>query len=206
MRFSLLPKERDFYVMLDKHAANIVVGAKALSAMLRTYEDVRAKAAAIAEIEHEGDRITHEIFHRLNITFVTPIDREDIVALTSMMDSVTDLIEETAAMLVLYNVKVPSVYLLEASTLLVTAVEQIEQATKGLEELRGLNKYVIEINRIENEGDGLYRNAISELFTSGVYDPLDVIKWNHLYALMEKAFDKCEDVANVIEGLVIKNA
>ena len=165
MRLSLLPKERDFYVMLEKHAANIVVGAKALSAMLRNYEGVRAKAAAIAEIEHEGDRITHEIFHRLNITFVTPIDREDIVALTSMMDSVTDLIEEVAAMLVLYNVKVPSVYLLEASTLLVTAVEQIEQATKGLEELRGLDQYVIEINRIENEGDGLYRNAISELFT-----------------------------------------
>lgn len=206
MRLSLLPKERDFYVMLQKHAANIVVAAKALSAMLRNYEGVRAKAAAIAEIEHEGDRITHEIFHRLNVTFVTPIDREDIVALASMMDSVTDLIEEVAAMMVLYNVQVPSVYLLEASTLMVTAVEQIEQAVSGLEVLSGLNQYVIEINRIENEGDGLYRNAISELFTRGVYDPLDVIKWNHLYALMEKAFDKCEDVANVIENLVIKNA
>ncbi len=206
MRLSLLPKERDFYVMLQRHAANIVVGAKALCDMLRNYEGVRGKAAAIAEIEHEGDRIAHEIFHRLNVTFVTPIDREDIAALTSMMDSVIDLIEEIAAMLVLYNVPVPSVYLLEASTLLVTAVEQIEHAVGGLEELRGLNYYVIEVNRIENEGDGLYRNAISELFTKGVYDPLDVIKWNHLYALMEKAFDKCEDVANVIENLVIKNA
>ena len=206
MHLSLLPKERYFYVMLERHAANIVVGAKSLSEMLRNYDGVRAKAARIAEIEHEGDRITHEIFHRLNVTFVTPIEREDIVALTSMMDSVTDLIEEVAAMLVLYNVEVPSVYLLEASTLLVTAVEQIEQATQRLEELRGLNEHVIEINRIENEGDGLYRNAISELFTKGVYDPLEVIKWNHLYALMEKAFDKCEDVANVIENLAIKNA
>jgi predicted phosphate transport protein (TIGR00153 family) len=206
VRLSLLPKERDFYLMLQKHAANIVVGAKALAEMLRNYDCVRAKAARIAEIEHEGDRITHEIFHRLNVTFVTPIDREDIVALTSMMDSVTDLIEEVAAMLVLYNVDVPSVYLLEASTLLVTAVEQIELCTQGLEVLKGLDKHVIEINRIENEGDGLYRNAISELFTKGVYEPLEVIKWNHLYALMEKAFDKCEDVANVIENLVIKNS
>jgi len=206
VRLSLLPKERDFYLMLQKHAANIVVAARALAEMLRNYDGVRAKAAHIAEIEHEGDRITHEIFHRLNMTFVTPIDREDIVALTSMMDSVTDLIEEVAAMLVLYNVDVPSVYLLEASTLLVTAVEQIELCTQGLEVLKGLDKHVIEINRIENEGDGLYRNAISELFTKGVYEPLEVIKWNHLYALMEKAFDKCEDVANVIENLVIRNA
>ncbi len=206
MRLSLLPKEREFYVLFQRHAANIVVAATALADMLRNYDGVRAKAAHIAEVEHEGDRITHEIFHRLNVTFVTPIEREDIVALASIMDSVTDLIEEIAAMLVLYNVRVPSVYLLEASTLLVTAVEQIDQAVHGLEELRGLNPYVIEINRIENEGDGLYRNAISELFTKGVYEPLDVIKWNHLYALMEKAFDKCEDVANVIENLVIKNA
>jgi predicted phosphate transport protein (TIGR00153 family) len=143
VRLSLLPKERDFYVMLQRHAANIVVAAQALSAMLRNYECVRAKAANIAHIEHEGDRITHEIMHRLNVTFVTPTDREDIVALASMMDSVTDLIEEIAAMLVLYNVQVPSVYFLEASTLLVTAVEQIEQTINGLEELKELNKYVI---------------------------------------------------------------
>jgi predicted phosphate transport protein (TIGR00153 family) len=183
-----------------------VAGAEALAEMLRNFDKVKAKAANIATLEHEGDRITHEIFRRLNATFVTPIEREDIVALASMLDSVIDLIEEIAAMLVLYGVKVPSVYLLEASSLLVSATVQIEKAICGLESLKGLKPYIIEVNRLENEGDGLYRNAISELFSKGLYEPLEVIKWNRLYDLVEAAFDKCEDVANVIENLVIKNA
>jgi predicted phosphate transport protein (TIGR00153 family) len=201
-----MPQERIFYKLFKDDAANVVAAALALTEMLRCFDGVKAKAANITTLEHEGDRITHEIFHRLNVTFVTPIEREDITALASMLDSVIDLIEEIAAMLVLYGVKVPSVYLLEASTLLVTATDQIALAIDGLEGLKGLKPYIIEVNRIENEGDGLYRNAISELFTPGAYEPLEVIKWNRLYDLMEKAFDKCEDVANVIDNLVIKNA
>jgi predicted phosphate transport protein (TIGR00153 family) len=206
MRLNFLPQERIFYELFKQDIANISAGTVALVDMVRNYQGVKAKAAHIADLEHDGDKITHEIFRRLNISFVTPIEREDIVALASILDSVLDLVEEIAAMLVLYNVRVPSVYLLEASTLLVDAVDQLRYAIDGLEDLKGLDKFWIEVHRIENEGDVLYRNAISELFSKDVYEPLEVIKWNRLYDLMEKAFDKCEDVANVIENLVIKNA
>jgi predicted phosphate transport protein (TIGR00153 family) len=206
MRLRLMPRERVFYELFNEDIGNTMAGAVALADMLRRFENVKAKAAAITEIELEGDRITHEIFRKLNATFVTPIEREDIIALASILDSVVDLIEETAIMLVLYNVKAPSVFLLEASTLLVASVEQLQFAVHGLERLKGLKPFIVEVNRIENEADGLYRNAISELFSQGLYDPLEVIKLYRLYDLMEKAFDKCEDVANVIENLVMKNA
>ena len=198
--------DRVFYDLFKQDIANIAVGVDALSEMLRNYQNIRARADAIADLEHDGDRITHEIIRRLNVTSTPPIAREDIIALASILDSVLDLAEEIAAMLVLYNVRVPSVYLLEASTLLVAAVDQLRQAIDGLEGLKGLDKHWIEVHRIENEGDALYRNAISELFSKGVYEPIEVIKWNRIYDLMESAFDKCEDVANVIENLVIKNS
>ena len=157
------------------------------------------------EIEHSGDAITAEIFGLINRTFVTPFEREDLIALGSIIDTVLDQIDEVATMLVLYNVPQPSVYLLEASTLLSRAVDELVAAIDLLESLKGLHPHVEEVHRLEQEADQLYYNAVAELFLPDAYTPLDVVKWKSLYDLMERAFDKCEDAANVLENVVIKN-
>ena len=205
MRFRLVPQERQFYDLFRRDVAACKSGVQALSAMLHNYRDLKAQAERIHEIEHEGDRITSEIFALLNTTFVTPFEREDIIALGSIIDSVLDAVDEVATMLVLYGVKQPSVYLLEACSLLTQAVEALAAAIDNLETFKGIAPHVAEVHRLENEADGLYHNAIAELFLPDAYTPLEVIKWNRLYDLMERAFDKCEDVGNVLENVVLTN-
>lgn len=205
MRLSLVPEERIFYTYFCDDAANAATAAAALRDMVRSFSDVRGDAARIKALETEGDAITRRIFAKLNRTFITPIEREDIIALASIMDDVVDQIEEIAAMLLLYGVRQPTVYLLEGSELLVLATGQLRDAIGHLEKHQGLEPHWEEVHRIENEADVLYRNAIAELFLPGA-EPLEVIKWNRIYDLLEMAFDKCEDVANVIENVVLKNA
>jgi len=201
----LVPQERAFFELFRRDIATCQEGVSLFAAMLRDYRDPKGQAARIHEVEHEGDRITGDIFALINRTFVTPFEREDIIALGSIIDTVLDQVDEVATMLVLYNIAQPSVYLLEASTLLKGATDELAGAIALLEPLKGIHRHTEEVHRLEHEGDELYYNAVAELFMPDAYPPIEVIKWKSLYDLMERAFDKCEDVANVLENVVLKN-
>lgn len=207
VRLPLIPQERAFFDLFRRDIATCKAGVDALATMLHGYgdHDLKGQAAHLHEIEHEGDRLTAEIFALLNRTFVTPFEREDIIALACIIDTVLDQVDEVATMLVLFGIKQPSVYLLEASALLCRALDALSAAIDRLSTLRGLAPHVAEVHRLENEADALYHNAIAELFLPDAYGPLDVVKWMRLFDLMERAFDKCEDVGNVLENLVLKN-
>jgi len=176
-----------------------------LEAMLRTYDQPEARAAEIRATEHRGDEISHDIGHRLEATFVTPFDREDIYALISGLDDVLDWIEEVADTFVLYRIEAPTAIAVEQASIVVKQVELLHDALAHLQGFKGLDRYWIEVHRLENEGDRVARQAIADLFAKGG-DTLEIIKWKEIYALLESAIDKCEDVANIIERIVIKQA
>ncbi|HVA89033.1 MAG TPA: DUF47 family protein [Chloroflexota bacterium] len=206
MKLRLVPEERAFYGLFRSDMAACQAGVDALAAMLHQYQQPKEKARRIHELENEGDRITGEIFALLNRTFITPFEREDIITLGSIIDDVLDAVDEVATMLVLYGITQPTVYLLEASTLLVKAVKALVSAVDCLESLEGITPFTNEVHRLEEEADGLYHNAIAELFLPNTYPPIEVLKWNRLYDLMEQAIDRCEDVSNVLQNVVLKNA
>ncbi len=205
MPLRFIPQERAFFDLFRRDIAACKEGAALFTAMLRDYHAVKDQARRIHDVEHEGDRVTAEVFALINRTFVTPFEREDLIALGSIIDTVLDQIDEVATMLVLYGIAQPSVYLLEASTLLVGAVDELAAAIDLLQSLKGLHPHLQAVHRLEHEADQLYYNAVAELFLPDAYTPLEVIKWKSLYDLVERAFDKCEDVANVLENIVIKN-
>lgn len=206
MKLRLVPEERAFYVLFQRDIGACKRGVAALCAMLHDFREIKEKALQIHDIEHEGDHITSEIFALLQRTFITPFEREDIIALGSIIDDVLDQVDEVATMLVLYRVEQPSVYLREASELLERTIDALVSAMSRLEPLSGLEPFVEQVHQLETEADGLYQNAIAELFLPNTYPPVEVLKWTRLYDVIERAFDKCEDVANVLENLVLKNA
>ena len=205
MKVRIIPREERFFDLFVEDAANVLGGARLLESMLRSYDDIPRRTAELVEAEHRGDEISHDIGHRLEKTFVTPFDREDIYALISGLDDVVDLIEETGDTFVLYRIPAPTPLAIELGSLIVAQTEQIHEALLNLRSFRGLDKYWIEIHRLENEGDRVSRAAIAGLF-DGRPDPIDVIKWRKMYGLLEQTIDKCEDVANVIERITIKQA
>ena len=192
-------------MLFVEDAANVLGGARLLEAMLRTYDQAETRASEIRAIEHRGDEISHEIGHRLEATFVTPFDREDIYALISALDDVLDFIEEAADTFVLYRVEAPTATAVEQAGIIVKQVELLHDALAHLEGFKGLDRYWIEVHRLENEGDQLARKAIADLFSGGGH-PLEVIKWKELYDTLERALDQCEDVANVLESIALKHA
>ena len=167
--------------------------------------DVDAAAARIRETEHRGDEISHDIGRRLEATFVTPFDREEIHALISGLDDILDLIEEVSDTFVLYRIDAPTKTAVQQATLVVRQCETLHEALLNLRGFKDLEKFVIEVHRLENEGDQLGRAAIAGLFGNGS-DPLEVIKWKDIYSLLEDTIDKCEDVAQLIERIVVKHA
>jgi hypothetical protein len=173
--------------------------------MLRTYDQPEARAAEIRASEHRGDEISHEIGHRLEATFVTPFDREDIYALISALDDVLDFIEEAADTFVLYRVEAPTATAVEQAAIIVKQVELLHDALAHLEGFKGLDRYWIEVHRLENEGDRIVRAAIAGLFADE-RDPITLMKWKEIYGLLEETIDKAEDVANIIERITIKHA
>ena len=204
----LIPKEEKFFEMLQKASQNLSLTAEEFKNLLDNYADLNQRVKRLNDLEHEGDIITHEIMDKLNRTFVTPIDREDIHALTSGIDDVLDLIDETASLMRLYHIQKPTAALFKQTQILVKAVEELEKATKSLKDLknpRRLLDYCIEVNRLENEGDELLGETLAELF-EGSRDALEVIKLKEIYEHLEAALDKCEDLAVVIEGIVVKHA
>lgn len=205
MRLRLIPRDERFFDQFVEDAANVLGAARRLEAMLRTYDQPEARAAEIRADEHRGDEISHAIGHRLEATFVTPFDREDIHALISALDDVLDDIEEAADMFVLYRIEAPTGTAVQQAAIIVKQVEQLHEALTHLETFKDLDRYWIEVHRLENEGDQIARAAIAGLFQLAS-DPLDVIKWKDIYAILEETIDKAEDVANIIERITIKHA
>jgi predicted phosphate transport protein (TIGR00153 family) len=205
MRLRLIPRDIRFFDLFAEDAANVLGGARLLEAMLRSYDVIERRAGEIRDAEHRGDELSHDIGHRLESTFVTPFDREDIHALISGLDDVLDYIEEVADTFVLYRITAPTPVAIQQSSIIVRQCEQLHEAITHLRGFSGLEKYWIEVHRLENEGDLLVRNAIAELFEGGG-DPVELIKWKDVYGLLESTIDKCEDVANIIERIVVKHA
>jgi len=205
MRLQIFPREERFFDLFVEDAANVLGAARLLEAMLRTYDQPEARAAEIRDAEHRGDELSHDIGRRLESTFVTPFDREDIHALISGLDDVIDYIEEAADTFILYRVDAPTAVAVQQAAIIVKQCEQLHEALTNLRGFKGLEKYWIEVHRLENEGDQLARNAIAGLFSDGGH-PIEIIKWKDIYGHLEAAIDKCEDVANIIERITIKFA
>jgi predicted phosphate transport protein (TIGR00153 family) len=154
--------------------------------------------------EQEGDRITHDIIHRLNSTFVTPFDREDIIALASSLDDIVDYVEEIADFLGLYRIEAPMDQAIRMARILHEATRQINDAVPRLRTLKDIHHFTVEVNRLENEGDRMHREAVASLFTDGI-DPMVVIRWKDIFERLEDAIDSTETAVNTLEGIIIKN-
>jgi predicted phosphate transport protein (TIGR00153 family) len=199
-----LPREEDFYGLFLKQAENIQAGAKALVDMLAHYTGVPEQAQNIKAIEHAGDEITHNLFTKLNQTFITPFDREDIHELCSKLDDVLDLIDAAASRFVLYRVDTIRAGVGDLAKILLQTTAEVAAAMHALNKPDHVLKHCIEINRLENESDRLCRTLIAQLFDEEK-DPVQIIKWKEIFEVIETAVDKCEDVANVIETVTLKS-
>lgn len=202
-RLRLIPREESFFDLFEELARTVQQGADALLDLLKNYSDLDRKAGRVVDIEHEGDELTHEVMRRLNTSFITPFDREDIHRLASNLDDVLDHIEASAEYLQLHKIEQPLPQMISLAETLAQAARHTAEAMPGLRKMKNLESYWIEINRLENEGDRSYRRTIAELF-SGDYKAMDVLKWKDIIEEIETAIDRLEDVANTIEGIVLK--
>jgi uncharacterized protein len=207
-KISLMPREDSFFIFFEESAKNAVNTARKLKELIDTWENVPGKVAEIDELEHVGDTITHEVIRQLNKTFITPFDREDIALLAHSLDDITDFIQAAADAMLIYKVAKPSEAARKLADIIVQAAEEVATAMPELRTRGGLKHLVthcVEINRLENVADGIYRAAVGELFDNTT-NIADIIKWREIYEHMETATDRCEDVANVLEGVALKNA
>ena len=199
------PRDRIYFELFEEAGQNMMRASDLLDTMLATYPDEKHLAQEILDCEHEGDRITHDIIDRLNHTFVTPIDREDILALASSLDDIVDYTEEVADYLGLYKIEAPMDQAIRLARVLKDSSAQIAEAIPRLRGFRDISAYTVEVNRLENEGDRITREAVASLFDGGI-DPMVVIRWKDLFERLEAAIDATERVANILEGIVIKNS
>jgi len=200
-----IPHDGDFFVFFQKQAENIVLGAQAFVRMLEHYTGVPEQVQSIKAIEHNGDEITHQLFRKLNQTFITPLDREDIHELASTMDDVIDLIDAAASRFVLYRVSHVRPGTVELCKVLAAATVEVKEAVYAMQSPDKALHRVIEVNRLENESDRICRTLIAQLFEEEK-NSVEIIKWKEIFEVMETAVDKCEDVSNVIESVILKNA
>lgn len=198
------PKDREYFDLFEKAGANILRAADLLDQMMRGYPDTAGLARDILICEQEGDRITHDTIRRLNQTFVTPIDREDIYELVSALDDVVDYTEEVADYLGLYRIEAPMEQAQRLTHILLQAARELAEAIPLLRGFKDLSKHTVEVNRLENDGDRVSREAMASLFDNGI-DPMVVIRWKDIFERLESAIDATETVANILEGVVIKN-
>ena len=207
-RFSLFPREEKFFVLFEQSAQNAVKIAQQLRDLVNTWENIKERVEMITSLEHDGDAITHQIIAQLHRTFVTPLDREDIALLAETLDDITALIHSAADAMLLYKVERPTDKVKELADIVVQAAIEVE---KGVSEIHNridrdkLLKRCMEINRLENVGDSVYRSALAELFVNSP-DFAYLMKWREIYENVESAIDKCEDIANVLEGIALKYA
>ena len=207
MKLKVTQRADAFFGLFEESAENLRVSAELLQDLVGDYRDVELKARRIQEREHEGDRITRDIIKRLNTSFITPMDREDIYQLATALDDVCDAIEGAADMFVLHAIEEPLPEMIKQADVLVRAAKQTEAALSALRGMRKdeLEPYWVEINSLENEADKLYRRAVADLF-SGDHRAMDVLKWKEVIEMLEEALDGLENVANVVESVVLKHA
>ncbi len=207
MRLSLVPREPDYFRLFSEMAANLDAAAQLLVRFMATSApdgERKRLAAAILEHEHVGDKIVHDIVQRLNRSFITPIDREDIYDLVATTDEVLDNIEAAADAITLYRVGEPTQHAREQAAVIARATPILRECMDHLEHPKGLLDRVIAVNSLENDGDRIVREAIADLF-DGSMSCADIIKWKDIYELLEAAIDECEHVANVVESIVLKH-
>jgi uncharacterized protein len=198
------PKEREFFDLFEEAGANIVRASELLLRMLEQWPDHAELARDVVVCEQDGDRITHDIIQRLNSTFVTPIDREDIYALASSLDDIVDFIEEVSDFLGLYRIEAPMDKATEMGRILHESSRAIAGAIPRLRTFKDIHHFTVEVNRLENEGDRVLREALASLFERGI-DPMLVIRWKEIFERLEDAIDSTEKAAHILEGIVIKN-
>jgi predicted phosphate transport protein (TIGR00153 family) len=201
----LVSRDRQFFDLFEEAAGNNQRAADLLDQMLRHYPDRAELARDILICEQEGDRITHDIIRRLNEMFVTPIDREDIYQLASALDDIADYTEEVADYLGLYRIEAPFEQSQRLAHVLLQCTRQLAEAMPRLRDFDDISHFTVEVNRLENDGDRITREAMAALFDNGI-DPMVVIRWKDIYERLENAIDACETVANILEGIIIKNS
>jgi predicted phosphate transport protein (TIGR00153 family) len=214
VRFSLsfLPKENQFFFLLHQSAVNIQAVASKLQDLMQNFENVSAKVQEIKDLEEFGDQIIHDITNSLHRTFVTPIDREDILALAGRLDDVVDAIDEAAQYTLEYKIEKPTEHAINLSIIIVKCADELERAmsllTAGNSKLKEILPITVEINRLENEADKAASRAMGELFstTDSTTDVIEILKWRDIYNDLEEATDRAEDAANVLEGIVLKHS
>lgn len=202
-------KEKSFYDMFVDTSKKSCEAAQMLYELMTNYTDVDAKVNAIEQLEHECDLQVHNIMKNLNKTFLTPIDREDIYLIAKELDNITDAIESTAHRFKMFNVRAVTKEAVNLSHLIIQSTNELMGVMSELKNMKKsdvLNKKVIEVNRIEDEGDTVFRNAVTKLFDDETADAVEIIKWKEIYEYLENTLDACEDVANIVEGVVMKNA
>ena len=209
VKFFLTPRSVEFYDLFEQETSNLVVAAEKLVDLFDNYEDVEAKAKELKELEHRGDVITHEIIQRLHRTFVTPIDREDITLLAQSLDDVMDFMEAAGRTAFLYNIAQPTERAQELARIVARVAYKLNEVMPRLrhrDQFPWILKQCVEINTLENEADDVQHAALAELFEVCHLDACEVIKWREIYEHLESATDRGEDVANVLEGIVLKHA
>jgi predicted phosphate transport protein (TIGR00153 family) len=208
VRFPLMPKGEKFFDLFEQGAANLVKIASVFRELVAAWDDVDAKQKEITDLEHKGDDITHRIMSNLHSTFFTPLDHEDIAALANALDDVVDFIQAAADNMLVYKIDRPTKEAVELADVIVAAAREVELAMPSLRRRRELGQMLsrcVEINRLENEADDIMRRAVGGLFEDPT-DIINVIKWREIYENLESATDRCEDVANVLEGVALKHA
>jgi uncharacterized protein len=205
LRFRLIPRNEDFYAQFVTLATQLRVGSGLLEEMLARDPAIWDKAEEIKEVEHKCDHLTHQIISRLNTTFVTPIDREDIHALAKSLDDVMDAVDASAKVIRLYKIGNVRYGARELAHVVSLSVDQVKHALEALDKKTGVAQRAVEINRLENEADRIHEESLRRLFDEE-RDPVMIIKWKEILDFLEEATDRCEDVANLLEGVVVKNA
>lgn len=205
--FGLIPKEERFFKLYKEMTANIIDGATLLKDMLDTFADPQESQRRIKDVEHKGDAITHSIIQKLNKTFITPMDREDIYALAAKLDDILDLIDASAQRFVMYNVDHATPEAKSLAFLILQCCKAVDKAVDklGNKDNDQIIEYCVEVNALENEADRVSREAIGRLFDEEK-NPIELLKWKEIYETLETATDKCEDVANILESVMVKNA
>jgi predicted phosphate transport protein (TIGR00153 family) len=201
--FQVIPRERAFYGLLEEAAANVVVGTRALLDLVNDLPNGEEHRARVESIEHAGDDVTHRIMALLNTTFVTPFDRSDIHELASSLDDILDAAHAVADLLVLHKIDEPLPQFRQQCAILVDAAQTVADAIGGLRSLRASERVLVAITRLERDGDHVFRRGVAELY-AGDYRAMDVLKWRDIHEQLEWAIDRCEDVANVVESILVK--
>jgi len=204
----LIPKEEKFYDLFEELINKIEEGGKLFLDMVEKYEYPLPKITKLKELEHEADVITHRTYEKMHKSFLTPLDREDIYALVNKMDSILDMIEASAARMNLYKVKKPTKVIIDQAKILNEAISKVKLIVYAMRDMKNSKMIIdacVEINTLENEGDIILRTAMVDLFENEK-DAIELIKWKEIFERIEEALDVCEDVSNIIEGIVLKHA